>query len=380
VKVVYFVHNVGDPAVARRVEMLRAGGAGVVVIGFRRDQQATLSIPGVEVIELGQSFDARFLQRSTLVLRALAQLSRHRKVFGSADVIVARNLEMLVLAARARYLAARPVPLVYESLDIHRLLLANGLAGRGLRALERQLMKSCDLLIVSSPAFLSRYFQPVQDVQIPHLLIENRMVRLNDTALDDRDTPEQNVLQMGPPWRIGWFGMIRCQRSLDILTELTRAHPGLVEVVIRGRPSLSEFRDFDGQVAGAPGVQYLGVYRPEDLPAMYRDVHFTWAIDYFEAGQNSDWLLPNRLYEGSAQGAVPIALSSVETGRWLAARDAGLRLDAISDLRGVLEAMTSADFAQLRSSVAEIPFHDLIATQADCVALVERLGALDRCQ
>lgn len=373
-KVVYFVHNVGDPAVARRVEMLHAGGADVVVIGFRRDRQTPLSIPGVEVIELGQSFDARFLQRSTLVLRALAQLSRYRNIFGSAAVIVARNLEMLVLAARARRLAARPVPLVYESLDIHRLLLTKGLAGRGLRALERQLMKSCDLLIVSSPAFLSRYFEPVQNALIPHLLIENRMLRLNGTSTDDR-AAQDNVLPMGPPWRIGWFGMIRCQQSLDILTNLARAHRGLIEVVIRGRPSLSEFRDFEGQVAGTPGVQYLGVYKPQDLPAMYRDVHFTWAIDYFEAGQNSDWLLPNRLYEGSAHGAVPIALSSVETGRWLAARDAGLRLDAISNLRSVLEGMTNVEFARLRRSVAEIPLHDLIATQADCVALVARLGA-----
>ncbi|MDB5594153.1 MAG: hypothetical protein JWM36_1114 [Hyphomicrobiales bacterium] len=378
-KVVYFVHNVGDPAVARRVEMLRAGGAEVVVIGFRRDRQAPLCIPGVEVLELGQSFDARFLQRSTLVLRSLAQLSRYRKVFGSADVIVARNLEMLVLAARARNLAGRPVPLVYESLDIHRLLLAKGLAGRGLRALERRLMKSCDLLIVSSPAFLSRYFEPVQNVRMPHLLIENRMVRLNGATIIDRDAGH-TVLPLGPPWRIGWFGMIRCQRSLDILTELARAHPGLIEVVIRGRPSSSEFRDFEGQVAGAPGVRYLGVYKPGDLPSMYQDVHFTWAIDYFEAGQNSDWLLPNRLYEGSAHGAVPIALSSVETGRWLAARNAGLRLEAISDLRGALEDMTGVEFMRLRRSVAEIPLHDLVAMQADCVELVVRLEALGRSQ
>ena len=41
------------------------------------------------------------------------------------------------------------------------------------------------------------------------------------------------------------------------------------------------------------------------------DVHFTWAIDFYEAGANSDWLLPNRLYEGGAHGAVPIALAGV---------------------------------------------------------------------
>ncbi|TIU76079.1 MAG: glycosyl transferase family 1, partial [Mesorhizobium sp.] len=34
--VLYLVHDVSDPAVRRRIQMLKAGGAGVTLAGFRR--------------------------------------------------------------------------------------------------------------------------------------------------------------------------------------------------------------------------------------------------------------------------------------------------------------------------------------------------------
>ena len=43
---------------------------------------------------------------------------------------------------------------------------------------------------------------------------------------------------------------------LDILTDLARRRPDLLEVRIHGRPAMVEFRDFDAQVADAPGVSF----------------------------------------------------------------------------------------------------------------------------
>ena len=47
-------------------------------------------------------------------------------MFAGADVVLARNLEMLIIASRARNLYAPRAALVYECLDIHRLLLSQG--------------------------------------------------------------------------------------------------------------------------------------------------------------------------------------------------------------------------------------------------------------
>src|SRR6185312_12560894 len=121
--------------------------------------------------------------------------------------------------------------------------------------------------------------------------------------------------------RIGWFGVIRCRRSLQLLANLVTALPGVVEVIIRGRPRRKVIPDFDRLLATTPGLSFLGEYdRHTELAALYGDVHFAWAVDFYEAGLNSDWLLPNRLYEGTLYGAVPLVLDSVETGRWLAVR------------------------------------------------------------
>src|SRR6185437_777607 len=77
------------------------------------------------------------------------------------------------------------------------------------------------------------------------------------------------ALPPGPPWRIGWFGMIRCRKSLDVLCGLAARRPDLVQVIIRGRPSRTEFDDFDAQVDRVPGIVYGGTYRPAELEELY---------------------------------------------------------------------------------------------------------------
>jgi succinoglycan biosynthesis protein ExoL len=180
----------------------------------------------------------------------------------------------------------------------------------------------------------------------------------------------------GPPWRIGWFGAIRCRKSLDILSALTRAADGGVEVVIRGRPSGASFPDFDKVMTDLPRIRFAGPYRsPDDLPNIYGGVHFNWCIDYYESGQNSAWLLPNRIYEGSLYGAVPIALAGVETGRWLAERNVGVVLNDPVErhLEDFFRRLDLDTFSQLANHIDTLPHNDLVVTTSECCALVDAL-------
>jgi hypothetical protein len=371
VKVAYFVHDLSDPAVARRVRMLQAGGAEVALLGFRRTAEPVGAVAGVAATDLGRTYDARLVQRAGLAAwRALAP-RRWRDAVKGCDVVMARNLEMLAIAARVRDAAAPAAGLVYECLDIHRLMLAGGPLGAGLRGLERRLLARSRLLVVSSPAFVDAYFQPRGQLSTPWRLIENKVFDpdFDMAARARRQRPP------GPPWRIGWFGMIRCRRSLDLLTELAARNPGLVEVVIRGRPALSEFDDFPGQIERSPHVSFGGAYRPQDLADIYGDVHFTWAIDYFEEGRNSSWLLPNRLYEGALHGSVSLALAGVETARWVAARSAGVVLnDPLADTEALLRGLTPQTYDRLAQSVAALPLDDLVTNRDACRHLVRDLA------
>jgi succinoglycan biosynthesis protein ExoL len=170
--------------------------------------------------------------------------------------------------------------------------------------------------------------------------------------------------------------MLRCRRTFDELRALATQMDGRVEVLIAGKPSLAEFEDFSAAVEAAPHMRFMGAYQAEDLPSLYGRCHFAWTIDWFEEGLNSSWLLPTRLYEASALGVVPIALQSVEAGRWLADSGAGLCVAGAEELGVLLSRLSTPGYARLRAEVAAIPSERLTAGLAECQAFVAELESL----
>lgn len=368
--VAYFVHNLSDAAVRKRIRMLVAAGCSVKLLGFCRDDKAPAKVEGAEALSIGQTFDANLGQRVQAVAKNIPRLAFWRSQLADADVIVARNLEMLLLAWIASKFSGKSY-IVYESLDIHRSLLGDGFASRVLRALERFLVRQCRLVIYSSPAFWREYFLPMQQVKTPGLLVENKVLDL----VADYSRPAIVLSRQGRPRTIGWFGNLRCRRTLDRLKAIADIAGGSIRILIAGKPSPAEFPDFATAVAH-PFVNFMGSYTAQDLPELYAKCDFAWSIDYFEDGLNSSWLLPNRIYESSVYGTVPLALETVETGRWLAARKAGLLVSPThsdADLASLLCEMTDADLEIRQAAVLAIPSDDLIAALDDCKKLAEAM-------
>jgi succinoglycan biosynthesis protein ExoL len=372
-KILYLVHDLADPAVNKRATMLRDGGALVTIAGFRRTPDPIADVAGCTAINLGQTYNGGFIQRVLSVVREVILLSKHRKLFTDADIVIARNLEMLAIAVRGRSLCSASPALVYESLDIHRLLLNKGPIGITLRALEGWLSKKASVLITSSPAFVTNYFEKLSSVRLPVRLLENKVYAPD---VEDSDVP---VRPSGPPWRIGWFGIIRCCKSLQSLADLVKQSHGSVQVIIRGRPALDQIPEFNKIVTTTPGLSFAGPYKnPEDLSAIYRDVHFSWSIDMFEEGLNSSWLLPNRLYEGGLFNTVPIALKSVETGRFLERLGIGVTLEQPLDisLQSFFRNLTNKDYQNLEKNAMEISKSQWYYDKKESKALVDYLSTL----
>lgn len=355
--------------------MLATFGDEIVPIGFHRDDHVVEAVAGIAAIDLGRTFDADFRQRTAMILRQAIKLPVWAPQLRDCDVVIARNLEMLVLGALARWRYAPRAALVYEALDIHRFLLSRGALGAGMRVLERRLLRQLALLIVSSPAFLREYFEPLQQIDrfatLETLIVENKP--LPDAATEALPLESASAPPPGAPWRIGWFGMIRCRKSLDYLCDLATRHPGLLRLSIRGRPSYTEFAGFDAQIARTRSVSFGGTYEPAELRTLYGNVHFNWAIDFFEEGTNSRWLLPNRIYEGGAYGAIPIALDGTETARWLRALGIGVVLSSLGDLEEFLLALTLQRYAQLKAASDAAPRNAFIADDSDCRRLLDAL-------
>jgi len=372
-KILYLVHDLSDSTVHKRVAMLKDGGADVTILGFHRNNTPPRSIHGFTAIPLAKTYDGKFIHRTLITLRMAVTISKYKAYFVKADVVIARTLEMLSIAVSIQSFISRSPTLVYECLDIHRLLLKQNIIGTALRALEGWLAKRASLLITSSPAFIREYFDKYSLVRCPSYLIENKIY--------------QPVPQIQPiltrtattPWRIGWFGAIRCHKSLNILISLVQQMSGKVEVIIRGKPSYDQFEDFHKQTSGIQGLSFEGPYKnPDDLEKIYGDVHFTWAVDMFEEGLNSSWLLPNRIYEGGYYGSVPLVQNHVETGKHVKSFGAGVQLTApLQDqLIKFFKTLTTDEYKILQTQAQVVPVNNWILTKDDAVYLVHKLTNL----
>lgn len=369
-RILYLVPNLSDPAVARRVAMFCLGGAEVDIAGFRRADAPPAKLPLANVVELDITHDGRMLHRLLATLRAGRGARGWAKGFARPDVIVARNLEMLVVANRLLPLWPEAPSLVYECLDIHRLMLRQDGIGAAMRAAERRLMRRADRVIVSSPAFVANHF--AGQASPPVMLVENKVF-----APDLPATGRNPVLTgNAQPIHIGWFGALRCNRSLAALLGLAEAFAGDIDVTLRGRPALTAFADFHSTAAAASHLRFGGPYRyPDDLADIYSAAHFAWAIDFFEEGQNSSWLLPNRLYEGCLNGAIPIALKGTETAAFMERLGIGVIVPDIEHqtLVELFSGMTPQRLRALATAVARLDPGLFRCSRAECVELVSQL-------
>ncbi|NQX93395.1 MAG: hypothetical protein HRT64_00445 [Erythrobacter sp.] len=361
-KIGYIVHNLNDPAVERRCQMLERGGAEVALAGFCRDDSLAPAIARRNPMQLGASADAAMVQRALMTLRNVAFHSKLAAYCADCDAIMTRNLEQLAIASA--FVGQRA--LIYECLDIHRSLTATSAPARAVQFVENQLLPRVDLLLTSSPAFLSHHFDNTA-LAAPSYLIENKLL------VEEGAAPVPRQPTSDEPIVIGWFGMLRCKRTLAFLSDLTARSNGRITALICGKPSPAELPGIEDHVAATPGLTYTGPYTYADLPDLYGRCHFAWAIDWFEEGLNSSWLLPNRIYEAIAHGAVPIALANVEVGRWLERHAVGLRVKDGDDARDQLLLMPKLDVRRLQAEVAKVDARAVIADSRDCEELVQAI-------
>jgi succinoglycan biosynthesis protein ExoL len=366
-RIAFFGHDAADAAVRRRVQGFRDDGLDVV--GFmmrRRDDVQT----DWENVDLGKTFDGDYAQRLESVLTGAQRAAAQREKLGSADVIYARNLDMLATAYLARKRLNLKTPLIYESLDIHRLLTRKDVVGTAFRRIEGWLLERTSRLIVSSPAFLKNHFEQHYPGRYEARLIENRLAAGADYG--PRPAPATSPK---PQLRIGWVGVLRCWRSFGLLLDLARKLGDSVEIVMHGMPALTEIPDFHHRIQGLTNVHFHGRYRaPEDLAQIYAGLDVVWAGDFMEAGFNSVWLLPNRLYEGGYYGVPPVAPAGTQTAEWIEQRDVGFVLEEnlSSTLPALIERLVADrdPILERRKRLLELPTDTFIAPRGELAVLI----------
>jgi hypothetical protein len=326
-RIAFFGHDATDSTIVKRVTAFQANGAQVSGFMFRRERGMPGRAPTWDNVDLGQTADRNYAARLPKLAAGAMRAAGHRDTLRACDIVYARNLDMLLVALLARRLAGSHASLVYECLDIQRLMAGDRLHSKLLRWSERKLLQESDLLVVSSPDYLEQYFAPLQNYRGPSFVLENKPLR---TSLPPSLAHLRRERPPGLPWTIGWFGVLRCTRSLGILRRIAERLPKKVQIYIRGVPSETDIAPGDllDLCARHPNLVYGGPYRnPDDLRDIYGRLHFIWASDFADPGGNSKWCLTNRLYEGGLCGTVPLAAHDTATGRFVARKGLGFTLE-----------------------------------------------------
>lgn len=351
-ELVFFGHDSNESTIRKRIRALQSNAVDVTGFMFRRHHDKPDTSPHWTNISLGLTDDRRYGRRLLRMAACVPVLWRNRSAIRRADAIYARNIDMLVVASIARMLARGKAPLFYEALDVHPAFTNPGWKGRLLRFIERRMLKASQLLVVSSPAFIEHYFAPIQKYSGPCHLLENKVHSGDGSDLAQYQRAESAT---GRPWTIGWFGVIRCKRSLDILQDIADRFPDRVAVHIRGLPSEPDGITSDllnGVATRAGNIFNFGTYQnPRDLAAIYGAVDLIWAVDFSASHANSDWLIPNRLYEGGLYGLPAIARKGTATGDIIDQNGRGWSFaepfsDAVSEFLKNLDLATYEDMAK----------------------------------
>lgn len=376
--IAFFGYDRTDTTIMKRTLALRAAGAAVVGFMFRRRRGMEAPELPFPVVELGTTIDRNYLRRLPVLLGGLIRVLRHRDMLRASDVIYARNLDMLALAVAARALTRERAAIVYEVLDVRPILQGTGFTSRVMRSVERWLMRRSSLLVVSSPGYIERYFAPFHQYVGPHFLLENKLDADRVRGLQALGTAPEP----GEPWVIGWFGVLKCRRSLELLTRLAATLGDRVRIVMRGIVSETDIPAalLEGTCSRHSNMHYGGPYAGlRDLPHVYGAVHLTWAADFLDPAGNSAWCLPNRLYEGGYFDVPALALERTATGDMIEREGLGWVLAEPLDetVLSFLERLTPAAYREKRRTLATKD-RSLFVDHIDTAGLVQLLQRLAR--
>ncbi len=335
----------------RRLEKLEELGVTVEIRSFERDIYTGRKIDR-DFVSLGHIEHGHYFERISLLLQALFAVRRNLRTF---DVVYTFGLDMALLACSAR-IGIHPRPkLVYEVGDIVEVFLRSGIVARFWRALERLVLDRTDLLVATSEAFIREYFKPIHGHRLPAtLVIENkpRLVRRPGSESDQRPDPTT-----GGCFRIGWFGLLRCTRSMEILSNLVRESDGRFELTLRGLGMAG--LDPADWADSSQSISFGGTYvAPNELPEMYAGVDLIWGCfplldDDGCERLSGKWARTNRFYEACFFRRPLVSRCDSEDGREVEQHRIGLCVDLRNPAETVerLLSITEEEFAGWRLAI-----------------------------
>lgn len=353
--VAYFAGDATNPTVRLRISSFLREGLEVTGFTFRRDKFHSDFVPFWDNVALGVTKDRRYYSRLTTILKGLRILWRHRARLREMDVLYARLFDSAFLALLMAKILRLKAKLVYEIEDVHDVFFRKTFRARIMRFLERRILANADLVVLPSPGFADGYLVPYQGYEKPYFLLENRI------QLDEIPSKETLPSERAEAWKassdrwvIGWFGTLRCRKSMQLLEQIAERLGDKVLIYTRGFPTETGLEAYMEIVDRHPNWVHEGPYlMPDDLEDLYGRVHFVWCLDFYDENGNSELLLACRMYHGGYFGAVPLFTAQSQMAKHLAPHSIG-RAVADPYVDEICEIIENADWTAYEDERAAI--------------------------
>jgi len=365
-RLIFFAPDLTDGSTIKRVQDFIDYGYRITVFGFRRQRYNRDYNPPWSYVSLGATSDGRYWHRIWALLKAIPIVIKNRRRLRRASVFYARNIDQLILALIGRLVACGRVTLAYEVLDIPPILTGRKPASILLRMIERWCLRHVRLLVLSSPGFHRNYYLPTQGYRREWFLLENK---LHPSALNhlsgERRMRGDGADERGPyQWVVGYFGLIRGEATFDLMTRVAARLQDRVLFKFRGILTTVDEEKFFAALKRSRNMVYEGPYlAPRDLPSLYRQVDFAWALDLEHADHNSRWLLPCRFYEAGLHGVPCLAVQGFEIGALIERLGVGWTFDGLLEEAIVrfFETLTRAAYQEKCQRLLSLPIATFVS-------------------
>lgn len=355
VKILFALQVLGQPRNSKRIAMLQEAGFTVEAVAFERKYHQG-RVPDCPVRIIGRIEQGRYLKRLIKMVAAMPALRRAIKL---NDIVYAFGPDMALLCRLSGLGLGKPIAL--EIGDIRDLQTATGLKGKVIRLADRMLTNSCQLLIVTAQGYIDEYYRKWVGTKIPAIVIENKLEALTASSnnLSQKQTVDDDKPLADRPLKIGYFGLLRCDRSWRALLQLALNKPKEIEIIVAGMALNPE--DLPEQAQKIANISYKGQYRsPQDLPGLYGDVDIVWACYPFpesDRNHNWRWARTNRFYESCFYQKPMISLEGSGDAVEIRRHDIGITVPNadIDQIVQSLEGINAKQLASWQRNMTELP-------------------------
>lgn len=332
-----------------RLEELEKLGVECKVAGFQRRYYPGKEW-GKEVISLGYVEHVNYIKRLTTLLKAVPEIRRQSN---EVSYLLTLSFDLLLISWISLIGKSKKPGIIHDVSDIRSAFIGSHLAAKLLRCVERFLLRRVRVVIVTSWAYVTEYFQKIQKLHdVPFHLIENK---LNPGSAPKPSQKAQRLSKPKETFTIGYFGLIRCERSLQVLMEAASRLNGRIQVIIRGVFLGTE--SYQEKIENHPYITYEGSYvAPDDLRSIHDEVDFSWLV-HAHSNENTKWSRIFRFYHAAHYKCPMIAQEGSQDGIVVDQLGIGFNVDIFNfeNVEEALKKISYRDLMKWQNSLDSLP-------------------------